>query len=137
MKRCSYCGRENPDDATTCRECGTALFNNELPAAEHLADRRVKRSLRRRAKNLRWRIDHSFRVGAIAMLPAGLLLLVSAIAQLATGNYRIWHNLYGDAVGPFYLAAFGVGFVCVGGLALRDYLRKRKTPRSRDEKPPF
>jgi len=23
MKRCGYCGRENVDDATRCRECGT------------------------------------------------------------------------------------------------------------------
>ncbi len=23
MKECSYCGRENPDDALHCRECGT------------------------------------------------------------------------------------------------------------------
>lgn len=26
MKTCSYCGRENPDEATQCRECGTGEF---------------------------------------------------------------------------------------------------------------
>lgn len=25
MKRCSYCGRENMEEATTCKECGTTL----------------------------------------------------------------------------------------------------------------
>ena len=25
MKTCSYCGRENADDATFCRECGTGF----------------------------------------------------------------------------------------------------------------
>ena len=26
MKKCAYCGRENGDDATSCRECGTPEF---------------------------------------------------------------------------------------------------------------
>ena len=26
MKNCAYCGRENADDATCCRECGTSEF---------------------------------------------------------------------------------------------------------------
>ncbi len=26
MKSCAYCGRENPDEATHCRECGTTEF---------------------------------------------------------------------------------------------------------------
>jgi hypothetical protein len=32
MKACAYCGRENPDDAANCRECGTSEFKNP-PAA--------------------------------------------------------------------------------------------------------
>ena len=30
MKACAYCGRENPDAAETCNECGTKL--EDLPA---------------------------------------------------------------------------------------------------------
>lgn len=32
MKVCAYCGRENDDDATHCRECGTAEFRREESA---------------------------------------------------------------------------------------------------------
>ena len=100
MKTCSYCGRENADEATRCRECGT-----ETPAPVH---GRKRGSLRRRAKNLRWRMDHSFRIGSIAMLPAGLILLVSAIVEFASGDYRIGQNRYGAPVGPFFRAVFGL-----------------------------
>jgi hypothetical protein len=27
MKNCTYCGRENSDDAPTCKECGTEFFS--------------------------------------------------------------------------------------------------------------
>src|SRR3989442_700959 len=32
MKKCAYCGRENDDDATQCRECGTGEFLAPGPA---------------------------------------------------------------------------------------------------------
>jgi hypothetical protein len=31
MKSCAYCGRENPDSATRCRECGTDEFVAAIP----------------------------------------------------------------------------------------------------------
>src|SRR5437764_8888353 len=31
MKPCAYCGRENEDDATRCRECGTTEFVVAMP----------------------------------------------------------------------------------------------------------
>src|SRR5882672_5174394 len=36
MKPCSYCGRENSDEAVFCHECGTAEFrvgSTEIPAS--------------------------------------------------------------------------------------------------------
>src|SRR5437867_1303348 len=30
MKRCEYCGRENPDDASACRECGEELSRDTV-----------------------------------------------------------------------------------------------------------
>jgi len=33
MEKCPYCGLENPDDATFCRECGTR-FKPEVPALQ-------------------------------------------------------------------------------------------------------
>jgi hypothetical protein len=32
MKTCAYCGKENSDDAISCRECGTNEFKSSLPA---------------------------------------------------------------------------------------------------------
>jgi len=32
VKTCSYCGRENSDDATQCSECGTDEFATPVPA---------------------------------------------------------------------------------------------------------
>jgi hypothetical protein len=31
MKKCSYCGRENPDEATNCSGCGQDEFKVEIP----------------------------------------------------------------------------------------------------------
>jgi len=31
MNKCSYCGRENPEEATRCSECGTQEFKAEVP----------------------------------------------------------------------------------------------------------
>jgi hypothetical protein len=32
MKHCAYCGKENDDDATCCRECGTDAFKETAAA---------------------------------------------------------------------------------------------------------
>jgi hypothetical protein len=82
-------------------------------------------------------MDHSFRVGSIAMLPAGLILLVSAIVELASGDYRIGQNRYGAPVGPFFRVVLGLVFSCAGGVALWNYLRRPKQSGAPDEKPPF
>jgi cell division septation protein DedD len=37
MKNCSYCGRENEDSATVCRECGT-----EFPVPEPVSEDEVR-----------------------------------------------------------------------------------------------
>lgn len=34
MKTCSYCGHDNPDEQTSCRECGTDLVGHEPQSAE-------------------------------------------------------------------------------------------------------
>jgi hypothetical protein len=33
MKNCTYCGRENNDDAVQCRECGNVEFKSSPPAS--------------------------------------------------------------------------------------------------------
>ena len=32
MKQCSYCGRDNADEAVNCRECGTSFLETDAPA---------------------------------------------------------------------------------------------------------
>ena len=135
MKVCSYCRRENPDESKGCRERGTEAFADA--PAEQPSHSRKRGSLRRRAKNLYWRVNRSYRIGSIAMLPAGLILLGSAVVELASGNYRIGHNRYGDPVGPLSRAVFGFAFSCAGGVLLWYYLRRPKPPGPRDGKPPF
>jgi hypothetical protein len=34
MKTCTYCGRENEDQATTCLECGTEFVQNPVSTAD-------------------------------------------------------------------------------------------------------
>src|SRR5438045_2235890 len=36
MKNCSYCGRENPDDAKFCLECGKEFVADAQTPIEHL-----------------------------------------------------------------------------------------------------
>jgi hypothetical protein len=46
MRQCSYCGRDNADDAMNCRECGTEFVNAPPhPAAESIKPEDQKRSL--------------------------------------------------------------------------------------------
>jgi predicted nucleic acid-binding Zn-ribbon protein len=37
LKRCTYCGRENSDEALRCRECGINQFEGAAPL-EHASD---------------------------------------------------------------------------------------------------
>jgi hypothetical protein len=41
MKSCAYCGRENPDSATHCRECGTDEFVTTNPATSKVVPSEV------------------------------------------------------------------------------------------------
>jgi ribosomal protein L40E len=38
MKTCSYCGRENTDEAITCRECGSNEFKSPASSDEPTAE---------------------------------------------------------------------------------------------------
>jgi general secretion pathway protein G len=44
MKKCSYCGRENADDAERCRECGTQEFTTSLALPETELQRKLRRT---------------------------------------------------------------------------------------------
>lgn len=46
MKKCSYCGHENPDEATQCSGCGTQEFQVEAPPAIIPAEANNKKEVR-------------------------------------------------------------------------------------------
>ena len=71
MKPCTYCGRENDDALTVCRECGTNFNPIEpvLPAA----------SLSRRGRNLLW-LFALIAVGVVFTAMPSLLLAVPVFA---------------------------------------------------------
>jgi hypothetical protein len=95
-----------------------------------------KHSLSARAKEQDAKSDRSFRLGSIAMLPAGLALLVSAIVQLHTGDYTIGQNFYGAPTGPGLRATMGLVLSCLGALFLWLSIRNRRTThRGPDNKP--
>jgi hypothetical protein len=79
--------------------------------------------------------DRGFRLGSIAMLPAGLVLLVSSIVQLSSGDYTIGQNFYAAPVGPGLRATMGLVFSCLGTVFLWLHLRdKRKPPSGPNDK---
>lgn len=41
MKRCAYCGRENPTDASHCVECGTEI-GDEIASADSSGERPIR-----------------------------------------------------------------------------------------------
>ena|SRR6185369_1894602 len=47
MKTCSYCGRENEDDAPHCRECGTEIVVARVPGEQTSADAMPEERLER------------------------------------------------------------------------------------------
>ncbi len=95
-----------------------------------------KPSLSKRAKEQDAKTGRSFRLGSIAMLPAGLLLLISSTVQLCKGDYTIGENLYGAPMGPGLRATMGLVFTCLGAVFLWLTIRSRtKSTRRQDDKP--
>ncbi len=87
-----------------------------------------KPSLSIRRKQEASRAERSFRLGSIAMLPAGLLLLITSIVQLCRGHYYIGENFYGAATGPGLRAIMGFIFACLGAIFLWLTIRSKKKP---------
>ena len=74
-------------------------------------------------------------IGGIAMLPAGLLLLITSIMQFSSGDYTVGQNFYGAPTGPGQRAMMGLVFSCIGAILLWRYIRTRgNLPGSPDDK---
>jgi hypothetical protein len=83
MKICGYCGRENPDDAVRCSECGTACDFEKQPEQVWLLEF-LKQPISDRFKGALWcvawvlviLIMKPINVLAAPLFPLGLLALV-------------------------------------------------------------
>ena len=104
MKKCSYCGRENDDDAVSCGECGTSLA--EPPAPVRLA------TPHRMLGEIQQSIWEHFAVKRRQFYLAGLLIgafggLIGAMHHAEHG-FQFWALPAGGAlgVGAVWLLSF-------------------------------
>ncbi len=67
-------------------------------------------------------------MGSIAMLPAGLILLMSSGVQFCRGDYIVGQNFYGAPTGPGLRAEMGLVFTCLGAVFLWLTIRKKAKP---------
>jgi membrane protease YdiL (CAAX protease family) len=100
MKKCSYCGRENTDDANFCRECGNSEFVTPHPAPaqaifeagtpEIAATTTPDEPLAEETRPLceRWRP----RTAWICLLTTVLVLIFAAFLLLATTDQAKWRG---------------------------------------------
>lgn len=85
-----------------------------------------KPSFGRQAKEqLSW-MDLGFLVGGIAMLPAGLFLLIISVIQLHNGDYTSDPNFFGTQTGPGFRAEVGFVFCWLGTMFVWLTLRGRR-----------
>lgn len=99
MVYCTKCGTKNPDDATTCSNCGASLY----PTREE------RRGHYRRYEDECFGIPHG---GAIVVAAIGLIILLGGViiilqqANLIPSNVSIW---------PFVFIIFGI-LILIGAL---------------------
>lgn len=74
MKKCNYCGRENPDDATHCSGCGTQEFKIEVPPTMPISASDKKENQPVIQKNFPLRF---FIAGCVWLVISGLSLYVA------------------------------------------------------------
>jgi len=99
MVYCTKCGTKNPDDATTCSNCGAALN----PSREE------RRRYYRRYEDECFGIPHG---GAIVAMAFGLLILLAGLIIILQQE-----NVIPETVNlwPFALIIFGV-LILIGAL---------------------
>jgi len=99
MVYCTKCGAKNPDDATTCSNCGAALN----PTREE------RRGYYRRYEDECFGIPHG---GAIVIAAIGLIILLGGLIIILQQEHAISSNVN---VWPFVLIIFGV-LILLGAL---------------------
>lgn len=106
MKRCTYCGRTNPDDVTICPGCGTDALNSEAREA-----RRAGRAGRWPDKLIGW-CSLGLRALAFAVVLQGLTrcAYTPLTPDLGEGNFQTAaaeYHLFACAFAAVILFALG------------------------------
>ncbi len=121
MTACAYCGRENEDDASSCRECGSKLAavaaREKLPPNEQQPSAAVPTSSRTRM-SARDIFGLIIRVAGLWGLSYGLHHLVSWLYSL---RHRKWTGTDRWTSGDYFLACalyLGVGLYLLRGAPL-------------------
>jgi uncharacterized RDD family membrane protein YckC len=108
MKKCTYCGRENPADALHCRECGTEF--NDLGASQAILNQDKSPSAGFGVRVLARMIDMGFglMVGFVAGTLAVLVIGILSVAGIVPPGWQ--HRLHG-------FSAISLGFSFLGDIA--------------------
>lgn len=101
MKKCSYCGRENSDDAPHCKECGS-----ELVAPVSILDKSPSAGFGIRAAARLIDTVYGGFIGLSAGMVSGIILRILNSAGLLPDGWQ--HRIYG-----FTLTNLGFGLIGV------------------------
>ncbi len=112
MKKCAYCGRENPDDATQCCECGTQGFAVGTSSQLSEQERRIRRT----------------KILVRVLIAIGVWLAVSGISI-----YNDWLDTYKSDLAWFEQLRTQYALKDINALILEYHQKSNAIPRTLDE----
>jgi|SRR5450759_1614685 len=90
MKRCAYCGHDNPDETAVCCECGTAEFIAPCPPSYPPP---IYQSLQQKDDDhLKLLAIFHFVVAGLALLGIAFLVLHYLIMSTVFANPELWKS---------------------------------------------
>ena len=118
MKRCAYCGRDNPDDAIQCNSCGTGDF--VPPPSERASKGRVEKESgsEQRSRRVTGASVTKF-VGGLVCIVIGVGMHLQPVASDTfwpstkySGPHTVHHSADQMSIFGVGLCLLGVGLIC-------------------------